>query len=222
MKIGNDTSTAFALATDMNGSQDMAALSTTKSNTLQDDIETTVSAASRNLLEDNFFKRDYQQSQYVEAMLSNFDVKNDFRNRMQGMMDMYSLAAAAADPDNYAVKTLAGTKAANSVESIVEQVVAETSAEQLEKEREERETEQQEQLDATGDQKTEIVDSSTAFDEEPASSAGTEEATPAVEKTGDMTTGSAEELSALMEKQSVTEVGEATASLPGANIDIAV
>jgi hypothetical protein len=96
-------------------------------------------AGTSNLLENNFVNNNSQPSKYINSTLIGLQVKNDFGNKMQNLVETAKLQIASEDESNYAKRELVGEKAARATKELVSGEVADTESTRLEKERKESE-----------------------------------------------------------------------------------
>ncbi|WP_147820776.1 hypothetical protein [Salidesulfovibrio onnuriiensis] len=102
-------------------------------------------SSSSSMLANNFVHQGRERSRYVQGLLDGFQVENEFRNKMSGIIEGYSSLAGGAG--SYAEANLIGQKAAEAAKDAVEEEVVEEETERLEEEREEFEEEIQEKIE---------------------------------------------------------------------------
>ncbi|MFW5488011.1 MAG: hypothetical protein ACNI3A_06305 [Desulfovibrio sp.] len=83
-------------------------------------------------------------SRYITALKDSFQVKNEFRNRMQGILDVHQQMAASAS--SYAELYLVGRKAEEATKRLGDETVAKSENERIDKDREQTEKEQEEKI----------------------------------------------------------------------------
>lgn len=166
-ELGFDQGTLFSASptNELQAAADSAALSM---ETAQADTPVAQSRP-RNLLENNFFNDDYESSKYVLGTLSGLRTENQFRDKMNGIVELYKLGANNAGPaaggvDNYAEKTLAGKKAARATGEAVEGKVSESETKRMEREREEAKEEEENRIteETSGDSEETVASETSA------------------------------------------------------------
>ncbi|WP_319765023.1 hypothetical protein [Maridesulfovibrio sp.] len=99
----------------------------------------------RDMMSGNFFQHDRKQSRYIIGMMTSFKVENEFKNRIQSVVDFYQACAAAAD--NEGEKVAALMKGVEAVEDEAEAYAREKVSERIDHDQEEEEKEQEEKAE---------------------------------------------------------------------------
>lgn len=91
--------------------------------------ETPSYSPPRNLMEGSFVKQDFEQSRYVKGMMIGFQVENEFKNKLNGIVESYKLQADMVD--SYAEKNMIGKKAAKAAKDFVDGEAVEEAVEKM-------------------------------------------------------------------------------------------
>ncbi|NDV25629.1 hypothetical protein [Desulfovibrio sp. JC010] len=136
------------------------------------------SFSQRNMMADSFFKHDREESRYITGMMTAFDIDNDFRNRMQNVVDVYKAEAdlvRAKFPGNNAALMLVGMKAERAAKDEAEDYTGEKMEEKIEEDRKEREEEQEKKTEEKIEEKLTPEGSKKIVDTDPDPAKMTEE-----------------------------------------------
>lgn len=98
-----------------------------------------------NLMEGSFVQTDSEPSRYIQATMIGLEVDNQFKTKLNAIVESYKLQAEATD--SYAERSLVGRKAAEAVKDMVDGEVSEAEASRMDKEREEFEEKIEEKLE---------------------------------------------------------------------------
>ena len=128
------------------------------------------SYSPRNMMADSFVKTNREKSRYIQGLMTSYAVADQFRTRMQDVLDTYKAEAdlaAAAFPGNNAVLLLAGLKAERAAKEEAENYTGEKMEEKLEKDRKEREEEQEKKVEEKIEEKLMPEGTKQVLDAEP-------------------------------------------------------
>ncbi|WP_320005948.1 hypothetical protein [Maridesulfovibrio sp.] len=128
------------------------------------------SYSQRNMMADSFVKTNREESRYINGLMTSYAVADQFRSRMQNVVDIYKAEAdlvSSISGDSYAAMMLVGQKAERAAKEEAENYTGEKMEEKLEKDRKEREEEQDKKVEEKIEEKLMPEGAKQVLDAEP-------------------------------------------------------
>jgi len=108
------------------------------------------SFSTSNMMAGSFVQSNREESRYINGLMTSYAVANQFRSRMQSVVDVFEAEASlasAASPGSYAAMMLVGMKAERAAEQKAKDYAGEKTEEKAEQDRKEREAEQDKKVE---------------------------------------------------------------------------
>lgn len=108
------------------------------------------SFSTTNMMAGSFVQSSREESRYINGLMTSYAVANQFRTRMQSVVDVFEAEASlasAASPGSYAAMMLVGMKAERAAEQKAKDHAGEKAQEKAEEDRKEREEEQERKVE---------------------------------------------------------------------------